>query len=487
MWKWLLGGLAGLIIAAAGTAFYLSDKIYIRWPHAVVSAADFSRKYSPAELKADFANLTRTVEHIHPDIAAVTDRSYPALKRAALAALNRPMTRAEFFRVLAPFAGTAYRDGHTEIVSLSEEWRSYKEAGGRAPPLTIRFDGNHILIDAAMDAHLNRGAELVSLNGVSALVLKGWLVNTESAETSAAQEAFAIRRFALRVWEYGLRPPFVIRMRRHGKEFVVTSPGIPIKQWDRVSSIGNDEPFHLDLAGGIAHLVVRDFEEPWDKYQDWLKAAFKRIQGARARAVILDLRQNTGGDSRQNDALQSYLSLKQLPAVERVTVKTTPEIKAAYRTLLPEGFRWIPLNKFVPILAGIQNSPDNGFFSFSPEGNRPADRSSENPLAFTGPLYVLIGPLTYSTALIAAAPYKYWKRALIVGTASSEGLTFFGDYFEFDLPNTKIQMHVSHKRFDLFGSKGPRIGLQPDIATTPERPDAMAIAISEIQKVRRPR
>jgi hypothetical protein len=482
MWKWIVAGIAGLVIAVAGVRFYVSDKIYIRWPHAEVGAADFSRKFAPQQLKADFRYLTRTVEHIHPDIAAITDPSYPALKAATLRALNRPMTRAEFFRVLAPFAGRAYHDGHTEIISLSEEWSAYKAPGGRAPPFTIRFDGNRILIAKAIGTPLPEGAELVSLNGVAAPTLQDWLVNTESAETRAGQEAFAARHFAVRVWEYGLRPPFVIQTRQHESGSVFNSPGVPIEQWNRAQSIGNNEPFHLDIENGVAHLVVRGFDEPWDKYQGWLKASFHRIHDAHVRAVILDLRENSGGDTRQSDALQTYLSVKQLPAMRLVTVKATPEVKAAYRTLLPEGFRWIPLNKAVPQLAGIQNAPDNGFFAFSPEGAAPADRSDKNALVFTGPLYLLISPLTYSTALIAAAPYKYWKRAIVIGTPSSEGLTFFGDYDEFDLPNTKIQMHVSHKRFDLFGAKGPHVGLQPDIATTPAHPDALAIAMREIAR-----
>jgi hypothetical protein len=487
MWKWIVAGIAGLVIAVGGVGFYLSDKIYIRWPHAEVTAADFSRKYSPGQLRADFAYLTRTVEHIHPDIAAITDASYPALKAATLAALNRSMTRMEFFRVLAPFAGRAYHDGHTEIISPSEEWDAYKAGGGRAPPFTIRFDGNRILIAKAIGAPLAQGAELVSLNGVNAPVLQDWLINTESAETKAAQEAFAARGLAARMWEYGLRPPFAIRTRQHGNESAINSPGVPVEQWVRAQSIGNSEPFHLDIDNGVAHLVVRGFDEPWDKYQGWLKATFQRIHDAHVRAVVLDLRGNSGGDTRQSDALQTYLSVKELPAMRLVTVKATPEVKAAYRTLLPEGFRWIPLNSTIPQLAGIQNAPDNGFFAFSPEGVTPTYRSHKNDLVFTGPLYLLISPLTYSTALIAAAPYKYWKRATVIGTPSSEGLTFYGDYYEFDLPNTKIQMHVSHKRFDLFGAKGPRVGLQPDIAIDPVQPDALAIAIKEIRRTSRPR
>jgi hypothetical protein len=52
-----------------------------------------------------------------------------------------------------------------------------------------------------------------------------------------------------------------------------------------------------------------------------------------------------------------------------------------------------------------------------------------------GDLYLLIGPYTYSSAVIAAAPYKYWRRATVIGQRIEEGLTFYGDWYAFDLPN----------------------------------------------------
>lgn len=158
-------------------------------------------------------------------------------------------------------------------------------------------------------------------------------------------------------------------------------------------------------------------------------------------------------------------------------------MKAAYRTLLPPGFRWIPLNRLIAPLAGIQNAPDNGVSVSHPDGDHPAERFFKQNLAFKGDLYLLISPITYSQALLAAAPYKYWKRAVVIGQTTGEPMTFFGDYFAFDLPNTKLVMHASHKRFVLFGSKGPHAGLEPDITVQPDQ-DAYQIALREIARRR---
>jgi hypothetical protein len=482
MWKRILAGVAAVVVAVGATGFYLSDKIYLRWPHTAVAPADFEHRFPAAALRDDFRFLTATVEHIHPDIGAITGPGYAAEKQRTLKALDRPMTRMAFFRVLAPFAGRSYHDGHTELLTPQEEWDAYKADGGKVPPFAIRIEGGRILVAQAIGAALAQDAELVSLNGVAASALRDWLIDTQSMENRTGQEAYAQRRFASGVWAYGIRPPFTIATRKNGFAATLASRGIDAGEWTRRATVGEGEAFHLEIANGVAHLVVGSFEEPWDRYQGELKGAFQKIHDAHVRAVVLDLRENSGGDTRQSDALQTYLSAKLLPALEQVTVKTTPEVKAAYRTLLPEGFRWIPINRVVPQLSGIQDAPDDGTFAFSPEAAAPVERDSRNDLLFGGPLYLLIGPQTYSTALIAAAPYKYWKRATVIGTPSSEGLTFFGDYYEFDLPNTKLQMHVSHKRFDLYGSKGPGVPLEPDIAVTPSDPDAYAIALREIAR-----
>ena len=483
MWKYVLAAFVAVVVAAAGIAFYLSDKIFIRWPHAQVAQAEFGRRYAPAELRADFRELTRTVEHIHPDIAAVTVQpAYDALKAKTLASLDRPMTRLEFYRVLAPFAGRAYFDGHTELLPPDEEWDAYKAGGGTVPPFAIRIDGARLVVAGSVDAQIPQGAELLAVDGVPSGELRRQLIDTQSMEAESGREAYGARRFSVRLWSMGLRPPFRLTFALRGETRTATVPGISFDAWSRAFSLGSGEPIHLTIANGVAHLVIRNFELPWDRYSGWLHDAFQKIRDAKVRAVILDLRENNGGDTRQSDELQTYLSDKALPALAEVRVHATPEVKAAYRTLLPEGFRWIPLNTVVPMLHGIQTAPDNGTFAFQPDGAAPAARSSVNDLAFGGKLYVLIGPYTYSTALIAAAPYKYWKRATFIGETTSEPMTFFGDYFEFDLPNTRLQMHVSHKMFKLFGSPGPHAGLAPDIAVSPAGPDAYVLALQDIAR-----
>lgn len=487
---WLSIGavIGGLVVFAGGTGFYLSDKIYPRFDHTVVTSADFDRRISVTQLRADFAFLTKTVEHVHPDVTAITTpATYSQKKAETLALIDHPMTRMEFYRILAPFTGSNYNDGHTELILPREEWEAYKAQGGTAPPIAVaaRPDDLRVAKDIG-GVSIPVGSKILSINDVDAGSLCRWLIGTQSMETLPGRESYAAARFAGLIWAYGIKSPYRISYRAPNTTQItkMTSAGISVETWAERSSIGRGNFIDLTIDDRIAHLVIKNFEQPWDKYQDWMKAAFQRIHDAHVRAVVLDLRENSGGDTRQSDELQSYLTDNQLPALAEVDVKATPQAKALYRSLLPEGFRWIPLNYVVPTLRGIEETPNDQFYRFYPEGTQPTKRSEPKALAFNGDLYLLVGPYTYSTAMIAAAPFKYWKRATVIGQPTEEGLTFYGDFYEFDLPNSKIQMHVSHKMFRLVGSSGRHSQIVPDILTSPAHPDAYQLAIEEIARRR---
>ena len=488
MWKSILAAIAALVIVFCALGFYLSDKIYPRFPHTAIAPAAFDRTFSPDELKADIEFLTQTVERVHPDVSAIVHpQSYLAEKQQILDALHEPKTRREFYRVIAPLVGTLYSEGHTELVRPTEEWEAYRDAGGTVLPFAAEVEPTGLTVTRSFGADpIPAGAQLITINGIAAESISRWLIDAQSMETMTGRKAYAAARFAFGIWALGIRPPYEISFRATGqvKPTLLTSPGVPVDQWTSESDSAKGDSINLTIEDGVAHLVVKNFEQPWDTYEASYRDAFQRIHDAKIDAVVLDLRNNSGGDSRQSDELQTYLSDDFLPAIGEVEVKATPEVKTMYRSLLPEGFGWIPLANIVPQLRGIMQTPDGGFFRSQPEGNKAVKRKSPNKLAFHGDLYLLVGPYTYSTAMIAAAPYKYWKRATVIGQPTEEGLTFFGDYYEFDLPNTKLQMHVSHKRFRLVGSTGRNSQIEPDIATTDEHPDAYRLALDTIVRKR---
>ena len=62
---------------------------------------------------------------------------------------------------------------------------------------------------------------------------------------------------------------------------------------------------------------------------------------------------------------------------------------------------------------------------------------------FTGKVYVLTGPFTFSSANMLADGVKQFKLAEIVGEPTGEDTNDFGEAYSFTLPRSKIKIQTS--------------------------------------------
>ena len=129
----------------------------------------------------------------------------------------------------------------------------------------------------------------------------------------------------------------------------------------------------------------------------------RRFMTPSVHAVVLDLRQNTGGDTRQSDHAAG-LSLRpraagdqgggregQRPRSRPPTAPCCPKVSAGS----PQPGH--PPTRRHPERAGRRR------LRVASRCSSATPRWFREPLAFTGDLYLLVSPLTYSTALIASA------------------------------------------------------------------------------------
>ena len=86
---------------------------------------------------------------------------------------------------------------------------------------------------------------------------------------------------------------------------------------------------------------------------------------------------------------------------------------------------------------------------------------STSYLSKKGRLYVLIGRTTFSSAVLNALQLKLDANAILVGEETGGSVNNFGDIKSYVLPETKIKLNYSTKRFNYKnGYDGP---LQPDV------------------------
>lgn len=88
----------------------------------------------------------------------------------------------------------------------------------------------------------------------------------------------------------------------------------------------------------------------------------------------------------------------------------------------------------------------------------------ESYLNKRGKLYVLIGKMTFSSALLNAIDLKQNFNATLIGEPTAGSINHYGETRSFDLPNTKARVVYSTKYFEQW--KGHDGALNPDIIVT---------------------
>lgn len=477
----VVAALAAVIVAAfLVLGFYLSDKIYLRDNHATITPRDFEVRHGPAAVRADAAFLVDTLRKIHPAFHDIGGEEYAAAVMEVASGADAPMTRSEVYRALAPLNGRL-QDGHTYLREPAEERAAYEAAGGRYPPFTISFAPNGLIIDQPLagNGQFQAGDKITSVNGVTAEIATAFALDSDSGESIALRTAYASRNFHRHLWAMGVTSPFDIEVVRNGETITARHEGVTVQEMrEHGNSQTRENSFEI-LNNGVGLLTFSDMPAPDSEFRSFLAESFAAVRAAGADDMIIDLRNNGGGDSRAGDLLMSYLTTHKLPSVAYVDVKVTDEIKRYYRTLLPDGFRWLPLHQAIPMLRQIQNTAPGESFRFHPDAARPKPRRKTPEDAFAGNLYVLIGPRTYSSAVIFAAPLKHFGRATFVGEETGEPLIFYGENYYFDLPNTRLQTQVSHKTFALVGATNPGVGIRPDIPSSDALPSAVNAILND--------
>lgn len=95
-----------------------------------------------------------------------------------------------------------------------------------------------------------------------------------------------------------------------------------------------------------------------------------------------------------------------------------------------------------------------------------------NLLRYQGPVCVLIGPSTFSSAMKLANAIADFDLATLIGEETGGNPNAFGEVYLFDLPNTRLQIGVSTKRFvRANGDASYRGGVLPDIEIKPSQED----------------
>ncbi|MFN8323577.1 MAG: S41 family peptidase [Chitinophagales bacterium] len=393
--------------------------------------------YSVADLKYDIAFLKQKLEVHHPNLYLYTDKKIiDSVFDRLTNSITEPMTEWEFYKHIT-IVSSVIKDGHT-IILPSSYTTAYHNTNSKFLPYKLRLIGNCLFTEMVLTGNstIQEGAEITAINGQDAQTIIHQLTERQVRDGyNETYPAWIINNYFREYYSYiyGHPAEFTIQYRINNTNFETTVAGLSkdsisyyrqLKYSDQVSV---NQPnggivFQIFPNSDYAKLTIKDFhgsvlrKEYHQNFKTEIKKAFQQLTDKKIDHLILDLRNNQGGDVKYGVYLLSYLLQQNFCVVEQyyhVLHKTS-----TYQLVKTNGEE-----------AGV---------------HKPKDRS------FKGKLYVLINGGSFSNSGIVASALKQYGRATFIGNETGgSNKVLAGWTKDYSLPNTKIHIEAPTKQFML--------------------------------------
>lgn len=439
--------------------------------------ADDAPVLSRQELAADLDALYEGLQEAHFDLYARRPRAqyeaYYTDLRAHLTEAMTPTEAAVVFQRFAAFGNIA----HTRIDKNFETWGRYREAGGKALPIYPRIrDGRFFVAEAYTDS-VAPGDEVLAIDGrpwAEWMQQVGRNVSADNDYLLGSQLEFFLPLVLL--LETGEMDGHVLDVRSDdGPVRRVEVANLTSDELTSFASEATETFFSLDagplrdakmLDDRIAYLRPGPFysaetpENPWttDGFFEFIDSSFETFLDANTDALIIDLRQNPGGNSSFSDRMIAWFADEPFRFNSSFSVKSSAQSQASNQARLDQN----PASAegvSGQLAAAYAEIPYGEQFDFSIPFARPRKGTK-----FEGQVFALIDRYSYSNAANVAAILQDYGFAVLLGEETSDLATTYGAMETFTLPNSGLT--VGYPKALIIRPSGDTSdqGVTPDIA-----------------------
>jgi len=393
-------------------------------------------KVSQEVLRKDLEEIRNILITNHPAPFQFTDKeSFEKFYNEQFKKLNRPMCLGEYFLIAAPLVESLHC-GHTRIRLPDDFWDN---EGPVFFPLGLLFYCQKAY--AATSGNTNAipvGSEIMSVNKIpisDIIESTKRLVNSDVKSKTGKLANFRYSFPDLFAIQYGNPDGYEVNFIPPGdteihKQLVKSVPRNTA--WENTVSTlagsvsgGEELQFEIVKDANLAMMRIRtfDYSENQKKFYDFLDSAFEQVHHSAVPTLILDLRNNSGGDPICAARLLSYL--------ERQPAPYFAQVYKGYEALA-----------------------------------QPIPLSEKN--AFSGNLYVLINGGCFSTTGHICALLKYLKRATFVGEETGGTYECNDDHISIQTSATHLNLNVARMTYTTaVNGLSRETGIMPDYQVDP--------------------
>jgi hypothetical protein len=397
--------------------------------------------YTARQLKADLHFLRTQLDSTHPGLYHYTDRdSLRAFFDSLDNAIVQPMREQQFLGLIT-LLNTEICDGHTMFLP-SEAAMIYNNTHGRFFPFTVAFIKGRLYIteNCSTDSSIQPGTEISRINGQDiSFVMNQLLLRQIRDGHNQTYPVWILNHYFAAYYSYafGQPPSYSLHLINNKGKIIstqvrsLTKDSIRLIRQKRYGSLqsqaGSKKGISLEeqKAANTAVLTIKSFDADWLQAvhkQDFslvIDSVFKQLRDHQIKNLVLDLRDNQGGDFETGRQLLSYLV-------------TSPSV----------------------YLTGSNESR-----LLQPKENN-----------FTGKLFVLINGGSFSNTAIVSACLERDSRATFIGeeTGGNKSMAY-GEAAYVVLPHTRLQAYISTTAFPISRHHSdhgiiPRYIVQPSLA-----------------------
>ncbi|SEW53944.1 S41 family peptidase [Chitinophaga arvensicola] len=385
---------------------------------------DADTLYATASLKADFHFLKQRLKKLHPALYRYTSKKEMKVFLDSLEkVITHPMTQQAFLSHIS-LLNEKIRDGHTMFLP-GKAAINFNRIQGKFLPLQVFPDSGqlYILANYSGNDSLHAGDEILAINHQSAREVLTQLIRRMVRDGSnQTYPIWILRHYFSAYYSFTFGQPTEFLLTVRDTSGVISTHTVAAVSSEKIRASHSSAGITLAAFPSkptAAMLTVPTFDSSLlaaRYHQDFnttIDSFFHLIQQRGIKDLVLDLRNNQGGDFAPGRYLLGYL-LKQ-PSV------------------------WLYNGKKKEMITPVSGH-------------------------FTGRLFVLVNGGTFSSAAIVSACLEKNTAAIFAGEETG-GNTYIisGNPFEFTLPNTGIQCFISTTNYIInpYGSNSGH-GLIPE-------------------------